>query len=236
MTIKKAIIGTALMAMTAPAAALNALEAMVFDANVAGVYRDGSDDGLLYFKRSGEHMVVIQGKYSPAFLIESVATDSMIEHTVNVIDGNDGIYTFNLISSMMIMTAPNGNGSRMTRVRDFTQRDLNFIEPIMVSAMGQGAIPEPIKASFDCAKAGTRVEKLICSEAGVAELDVAVSQRYKSAMTMADDKAFYRQDQRNWIKERNQCGDIQCLVESHHDRIEQLDLVIYHMNKPAEFR
>lgn len=61
------------------------------------------------------------------------------------------------------------------------------------------------KASFNCAKAGTAIEFAICTDAGVAKLDVAMARQYKAARRVAtgDAKAQVKKDQRAWIKSRD---------------------------------
>ncbi|WMC11742.1 lysozyme inhibitor LprI family protein [Oceanimonas pelagia] len=93
-----------------------------------------------------------------------------------------------------------------------------------------------IQASFDCAKASTRVEKMICSDAALAELDTTLAARYASVLQMGDDKTYWKQDQRKWVKERNQCQQPSCLVHSYNVRIQDLEQVLQYLNKPAEYR
>ena len=230
-------IGALALVVSAPALSLTMAEALVFDHKVAGVYRDGSDDGLVYLQRSGEHMIMAQGGNSIALLIDSVSVDSIIEHTVNAVDGDDDIHTLNLVSSMMSIYDSDGGSIRMTRIRDLTQRDLAHTKPMadMVSEV-VGTPAQDIRASFPCEKAGTKIERMICADATLAELDVTLAARYKSEMMLSDDKDLSKREQRAWIKERNQCSTPQCVADSYKNRIDELDTVIRYMNKPAEFR
>lgn len=214
-------------------------EAVVFDHKVSGVYRDGSSDGLVYIKRSGERMVIVQGENSPVLIIESVKSPSSIQQTINAIDDDGDTYTFNLISSMMVVYDPDGGKSRMTRIRSLSERDVERIDPIVRIAAGSyaAAEAEKISASFDCASAATNVEKMICGSAAIAKLDVDLAQRYTSLIKLApQDKKLAQTEQREWLKERNQCSTERCLKESYNARISELDTILRHMNKPAEFR
>ncbi len=236
---KGIVVGAVMALLSANAVALSLAEALVFDHKLSGVYRDGAGQGLVYIKREGEHMIIMQGKYAPIFRIDSVSKDSIIEHTINVIDGNDDIHTLNLISSILTVYDPEGDGYIMTRVRSLTDRDLARINPVAAEFIGvKKQTNEPIKASFDCAKAGTTVEKLICSSKDLAALDIDLAQRYKSLMTLSDEngKSLTRNEQRDWIRERNKCNSVNCLARSYKDRISELDTVINYLNKPAEFR
>ncbi|MGA0604312.1 lysozyme inhibitor LprI family protein [Caulobacter sp. KR2-114] len=64
-----------------------------------------------------------------------------------------------------------------------------------------GAAPQ---ASFDCARAGTPTEKAICGDAGLATLDLALSQAYQARLRREPD---LRQQQRGWLRARDAgCG------------------------------
>lgn len=59
-------------------------------------------------------------------------------------------------------------------------------------------------ASFDCAKGKTNVEKIICSDPTLSKLDEKLNQVYKEALTKSNNKNKLIQEQREWIKERNE--------------------------------
>lgn len=59
-----------------------------------------------------------------------------------------------------------------------------------------GVITAPMlahAASFDCAKAASTTEKLICGNPAVSLLDEQLGQAYKQALTNADDKDSLKQ-------------------------------------------
>lgn len=232
-----ALVATA--GLVSQALAFTVGEAIVFDHKVSGVYRDGGDDGLVYIKRSGERMVIVQGKHSPVLIIESVKSPSSIQQTVNAIDDDGDTYTFNLISSMMIVYDPDGGSSRMTRIRSLSERDIERIDSTVTIAAGGHVLAEAAKvsASFDCKKASTHTERMICSSASISKLDADLAQRYTSLLKLApEDKKLAQTEQREWLKERNQCNTEKCLIDSYRSRISELDTIIRYMNKPAEFR
>lgn len=84
------------------------------------------------------------------------------------------------------------------------------------------------KPSFDCAKAGGKVEKLICSDAELAELDRSLSDLYAVLLkhTPAGDQKRLKAEQRGWVKGRNDCwksDDTRGCVESEYrSRINEL--------------
>ncbi len=101
--------------------------------------------------------------------------------------------------------------------RFFELKSISFVFFTLVSPLG-------IAASFDCAKAATSVEKLICSNEYVSGLDEELGQVYKEALVIyADKKDMIVRQQRNWIKWiRSQCSDPSCLATLYEARIGEL--------------
>lgn len=76
-------------------------------------------------------------------------------------------------------------------------------------------------ASFDCAKAATRVEKQVCADPGVAQLDEALGNEYRAAVAHGD--ASLKTSQQAWLKQvRDACATLDCLRDAYEARIEQL--------------
>lgn len=90
-----------------------------------------------------------------------------------------------------------------------------------------GAVPAVpaanVQPSFDCAKAASKVESLICGSHELAAADAELAGLYHNAMAAAADSDALVAAQRNWIKTvRNQCVDEPCLAEAYRNRIAQL--------------
>lgn len=80
-----------------------------------------------------------------------------------------------------------------------------------------------VQPSFDCNKASTKVEKLICSASDVAAADVQLSQLYKQLIANSPDAEAIIADQKVWMKSvRGACADVQCLNLAYQLRIQQL--------------
>jgi hypothetical protein len=75
--------------------------------------------------------------------------------------------------------------------------------------------------SFDCSKASTNVERMICADDGLAAADRAVARLY--AGRRRSDGLFFRK-QSDWLADRNSCVDNNCLVASYEERL--LDMFI----------
>ncbi len=77
-------------------------------------------------------------------------------------------------------------------------------------------------ASFDCAKAQTKVEHLICDNPEISKLDDELSVAYKAALKDEKQAASIRQSQKRWIKDRNGCQEVVCLKKTYQARIHEL--------------
>lgn len=85
------------------------------------------------------------------------------------------------------------------------------------------ALSSPAQAaSFDCAKAGTKVEKLICSDAELSKLDEELNAAYKTALQDGKLADTIRQAQKQWMKERNSCADANCVKQAYEARLASL--------------
>jgi uncharacterized protein YecT (DUF1311 family) len=81
----------------------------------------------------------------------------------------------------------------------------------------------PITASFDCAKARSAQEKMICSDRELARLDVELSAAYRKARDAATDAKALQSEQLQWLKSTRQaCSDTTCLATAYKDRLAQL--------------
>lgn len=80
-------------------------------------------------------------------------------------------------------------------------------------------------ASFDCSKAQTTVEKLICSDQALSSLDEDLRTSYSEMqLNLTPNKAkSLVSAQRKWIKDvRNKCADVECLSNAYTARIKQI--------------
>lgn len=77
-------------------------------------------------------------------------------------------------------------------------------------------------ASFDCAKAGTRVEKLICKDKALSLQDDAMHTAYMDALSHVADPVGLKIEQRQWLEARSACKGAQCLAQVYRDRLAKL--------------
>lgn len=77
-------------------------------------------------------------------------------------------------------------------------------------------------ASFDCAKAQTQVEKMICADVELSKLDEALAVAYVKAVKVVDGAVSIRQEQKQWLKVRNSCKSADCLFSAYEKRVPSL--------------
>lgn len=83
--------------------------------------------------------------------------------------------------------------------------------------------------SFDCAKAQTDVERLICDIQELRRLDRMLNVYYAEAKSQVDDPEGLRDAQRAWLGERDKCGELaerieiyRCLRNRYDRRVDEL--------------
>jgi len=92
----------------------------------------------------------------------------------------------------------------------------------------QAAAAWSANPSFNCAKASSSVEKLICNDAELADLDRSLSSLYSRVMenSSAADQKRLKTEQRGWVKGRDDCwksDDMRgCVAREYRYRIDEL--------------
>jgi uncharacterized protein len=95
----------------------------------------------------------------------------------------------------------------------------------LLAAMLIVAAPLSHAASFDCEKASSAAEKMICADDLLGRLDEALAKSY-AGMRASDIGRGARQDllktQRAWIGERDRCRTRECLESSYRGRMDAI--------------
>ena len=87
----------------------------------------------------------------------------------------------------------------------------------------QATVQKSFSPSFDCEKASSGSERLICSSKELSVADVKLAQAYKLAANVSIDKDTLKKEQNAWRKnERDACADIQCMLAAYQNRLIQL--------------
>jgi uncharacterized protein YecT (DUF1311 family) len=80
--------------------------------------------------------------------------------------------------------------------------------------------------SFDCAKASSGPERLICGTPALAALDVELAQSYKRQMGLTNDKSQLKAAEIEWrTTVRDACSASSCMEQAYRSRIDELDAV-----------
>lgn len=79
-----------------------------------------------------------------------------------------------------------------------------------------------LAASFDCKKALSATEKMICASSQLSEMDTTMSKAYSNAIKSMPKGSLFHLQQREWIRERNKCVSEQCLVNLYFEHIFRL--------------
>jgi uncharacterized protein len=85
-------------------------------------------------------------------------------------------------------------------------------------------------ATFNCDKASTFVEKVICSDLRLTNLDDQLGRLYKDALAASSNSGALKAEQKAWLSSRNQCKDSDCIMKAYDDRISVLGA----MSAPAK--
>ncbi len=96
---------------------------------------------------------------------------------------------------------------------------------LVLAAAFCGAAHIAAAQSFDCAKAQTRVEKMVCADRAIAELDEYLGRYYAASRAEIPGAAACLQaDQAQWLTStRDACADGACLKSAYLNRLAELD-------------
>lgn len=82
----------------------------------------------------------------------------------------------------------------------------------------------PFAPSFDCTKASSSQERMICGDRELSKLDVQMAGAYADARQKSTDANALKAEQKQWLKNtQRSCSDKACLVGAYTSRIAELD-------------
>ncbi len=76
-------------------------------------------------------------------------------------------------------------------------------------------------ASFDCSKAASTVEQIVCKDSQLSQLDEKLAAAYQAKRLTTSDSNSVR-EQRQWLTKRNRCSDQACVRTAYEERLAQL--------------
>jgi uncharacterized protein YecT (DUF1311 family) len=85
-------------------------------------------------------------------------------------------------------------------------------------------------ASFDCKKAASRIEHLICDEPDLNSFDSQLEGAYRGALDRATRPVSVKNMQLAWLKRREACPDVKCMSDAYQQQITLLTAIV---DKPS---
>lgn len=243
---------TVVAAFSGPLLAMSADDARYIEQEFEGVYSqsDRFVPGVGEVAQSLFRVAHVEGTLLMAFsrtslepAFESVDRDN---RSVNFRLGEGGrLATLKRMGGMAVLTTPTRGTDYLTFVRRPANDDYDELGVAFLMAKGYDASaaeslvsgePAQTGPSFDCSQAGTDVERMICNSGRLSELDRELSRLYGQVLSADGDEAFWRNDQREWMEQRNDCQVEECMVYEYRQRLEELGDAMNYLSKPAEFR
>lgn len=80
-------------------------------------------------------------------------------------------------------------------------------------------------AGFDCKKAASRIERLICEDPVLVSLDSQLEGAYRGALDRSNHPARVEAMQQAWLKRRDACADVKCLSAAYSRQIGSLSAI-----------
>lgn len=80
-----------------------------------------------------------------------------------------------------------------------------------------------LAAGFDCTKASNTVEKLVCSDEKLSQLDDELTDVYKQAIKNSPN---LKKEQINWLKTVRKCKDVGCITNLYNSRLLELGSLV----------
>lgn len=80
-------------------------------------------------------------------------------------------------------------------------------------------VPTIAAPSFDCSKASNNVERMICGNERLSDLDRNLGSQFRELRGRSSNPDGLRREQNQWIRERNRCGDEECIEQAYDRRI-----------------
>ncbi len=161
-------------------------------------------------------VIADKNKVYPDILVTRKGTDFSEEGTI--ISAKNIVYTFDGKQYSQTKEGDSNNSFKpLQAIQDIK------IENSINSEKSKTPTPQIYQPSFDCKKASTIPEKLICSNQELAEADLKLYAAYKIAKNSTDDKAAFINAGNKWRKyERDICLDVDCLKKAYQNRLQQL--------------
>ncbi len=184
---------------------------------------DGTDKGILR-SAATQTMPLAVGEHR----VQCVSTDDKamgIGQTKDIAAGQQSVVTFDLQAKIAEAKKVDDNQrAQQAKIAGEQAANSNYPAPTELTqteSAATGVIAG--RPSFDCAKASTVSERLICSSPELSAADAELDIAYRAARRAAKDKALMTAQQATWRKTvRDACSDVECMLRVHEQRISEL--------------
>lgn len=215
--IAKIVIGLMLLALLAGFLVWRHMAAAAAD--ISGVWHDQANDiNYVIDKHEDSYRLSVAGH---RLLVKDVQKDRMTGQMVLTVRTDSG-----LLALWSFKSDKDTDGSPLLQLdQDSLASDTLHLQrqltPVDRSRLAQLKIArKPLwSPAFDCGKAGTDVERMICSDPGLAAMDVQLA----SAVRAAANDAAITEAQKTWLHDvRDACADTNCLHTAYQQRLLEL--------------
>lgn len=95
-----------------------------------------------------------------------------------------------------------------------------MILPLMLAVAAIPAGASAVRPSFDCTRAATLVETMICADPALAARDRAMQVAYRHARRLR--RAWQPSLQTEWLAHRNACSSADCIATAYDERFDEM--------------
>lgn len=190
-----------------------------------GVWRSERDGSLLMLVLQNRKVSLTLADATVPAKFDSIDVGSQsVNLSINQKDTGTVVWTLQQVGEKdkpaLLLTREDGSQDKLQFVRKMGPADQNRLANLKLKDKRDVGKPAP---SFDCSRAQSGVEQMICSDRELARADVELNRLYKAALKSAQNKEQLAEVQNAWREqERDSCGDIACVNQAYQARIAQL--------------
>lgn len=149
----------------------------------------------------------------------STARINQIKYSINPsVTSKNYSYAINMAVDQLIVDA--------RKIRSYNMPKMSSDDILLAERLSSDLINNiEIKPSFDCSKASSLDETIVCSDSELAALDLQLASQYKKALSISSYPEKLREDQAYWVQSKRECKEKSCLLYNYQQRLD------YFLNK-----
>ena len=187
-------------------------------ANQRGLGRKNVNDGLLLVVAVADRQMRLEVGTG----LTNVITTDIAQQVVSELGSE-------LKKSAPDLTSWTSSSAPYDSIDNTIKRLTEIVKANAVQISGQANAPTITTASagraspsFDCAKATTAIENMICNSDELSRLDSQLAVAYGAKRIGISDPNALKKQQQDWVRVRNQCTDANCLTAAYQSRLQEL--------------